>query len=87
MTVSGRDNYLITLSVIVCLVPILLIRRSRRGALPLPPGPKRWPVIGSALSVPKEREWLTFTDWSRQYGESQELLSYGAPLTVAQSLI
>ncbi|EAU81414.2 cytochrome P450 [Coprinopsis cinerea okayama7 len=32
------------------------------------PGPKGLPIIGSALSLPKERQWLTFEQWRKEYG-------------------
>jgi hypothetical protein len=49
----------------------LLWRRSRQPQknLPLPPGPTRWPLIGSLLEMPKVFEQETFKEWSRQYGE------------------
>jgi hypothetical protein len=37
--------------------------------LPLPPGPKRWPFVGSLLQMPKVFEHETYKEWSRQYGD------------------
>ncbi|KAF9446019.1 cytochrome P450 [Macrolepiota fuliginosa MF-IS2] len=34
--------------------------------LPLPPGPKGWPVIGNLLDMPTEFEWKTYHEWSRK---------------------
>lgn len=42
-----------------------------RAKLPLPPGPKRWPLIGTVLSMPMEYEWLTYTRWTKLYGTLQ----------------
>jgi hypothetical protein len=35
--------------------------------LPLPPGPKRWPLIGGLLQMPTTFEWETYREWSQQY--------------------
>ena len=40
----------------------------RCAELPLPPGPKGLPLIGNMLDMPKEHEWVTFTEWKRKYG-------------------
>ena len=37
---------------------------------PLPPGPKRLPLIGNLLDMPSEQEWLTFTRWGEKWGPS-----------------
>jgi hypothetical protein len=50
----------------------LLWQRSKQPQkdFPLPPGPKRWPLIGSLLQMPKVFEHETYSKWSRQYGNS-----------------
>jgi hypothetical protein len=49
-------------------------RINTRGAnprnLPLPPGPKPRPIIGNALDMPREYEWLTYSEWAKQFGGS-----------------
>lgn len=50
----------------VWLAQTLLLRTKRK--LPLPPGPKPLPLIGNVLDMPREHEWLAFTEWGRQYG-------------------
>ncbi|KAF5353990.1 hypothetical protein D9756_007074 [Leucocoprinus leucothites] len=37
--------------------------------LPNPPGPKRYPLIGSLLDAPLTRPWLTYDDWFKKYGD------------------
>ncbi|KAJ7454671.1 cytochrome P450 [Mycena latifolia] len=34
---------------------------------PLPPGPKKWPLIGNWLSMPSSSEWETYRRWSQEY--------------------
>ena len=33
----------------------------------LPPGPKKFPLIGSLLSMPTTLEWVTFMKWGQEY--------------------
>jgi hypothetical protein len=40
----------------------------RRGRYRLPPGPPGLPLIGNALQMPTQHEWLTFTTWGKTYG-------------------
>jgi hypothetical protein len=34
----------------------------------LPPGPKKWPLLGNMLDMPTSKEWLTFAEWGWTYG-------------------
>ncbi|KXN82774.1 O-methylsterigmatocystin oxidoreductase [Leucoagaricus sp. SymC.cos] len=38
------------------------------ASLPLPPGPKGWPVIGNLLDMPVEFEWKTYHEWCKKFG-------------------
>jgi hypothetical protein len=63
-----------TLSILIALFVLagaLLRQRSKQSQkdLPLPPGPKRWPLIGGLLQMPKVFEHETYRKWSRQYGD------------------
>ena len=51
---------------------VVLYRRAQRNkyGLPLPPGPKKWPLIGSLLSLPTSFEWETYAHWSEIYSLS-----------------
>jgi hypothetical protein len=77
----GRSRYALFLVMTAPLSPPLLVlfllavtallwRRSKQPHkdLPLPPGPKRWPFIGSLLQMPAAFEHETFREWNRQYG-------------------
>ncbi|KIK97017.1 hypothetical protein PAXRUDRAFT_137193 [Paxillus rubicundulus Ve08.2h10] len=37
--------------------------------LPYPPGPKPWPLLGNILHLNKSEPWLSYTRWSKIYGE------------------
>ena len=43
--------------------------RSNPKGLPLPPGPKGYPLIGNLLDLPLDRAWLVYDEWSKIYGE------------------
>jgi hypothetical protein len=55
--------------VAVSLTYAALKRQAVRTRLPLPPGPKPLPIIGNLLDIPREKEWLTYLDWNKRYGD------------------
>ncbi|KAH9917357.1 cytochrome P450 [Amylocystis lapponica] len=60
---------------------------SRRRRLPLPPGPKGWPVLGNILDIPKKHEWLAYQQWGREFNSDLIHLNMcGTSLIVINSL-
>ncbi|PSS06488.1 hypothetical protein PHLCEN_2v3717 [Hermanssonia centrifuga] len=59
---------LVGLALLISTLTLVHGWRIRTKRLPVPPGPKPWPIIGNALQLPKEKEWLTYQDWSHEYG-------------------
>ncbi|KAF9456307.1 cytochrome P450 [Collybia nuda] len=40
-----------------------------RSRLPLPPGPKGYPIVGNLFDMPQERTWLVYNEWFKIYGD------------------
>ncbi|KAJ7075379.1 putative monooxygenase [Mycena belliarum] len=66
---------------IVCILAKLLLTRRDR----FPPGPRRLPLIGSALHVPRTYPWLKFSEWAKTYGSIVYADVFGQPLIVLNS--
>ncbi|CAE7175224.1 unnamed protein product [Rhizoctonia solani] len=70
MSLATLDYAVTTVAGLACL--LLYLKRSKpyslASHLPLPPGPPRWPLIGSLLSMPdsSESNWAWFTRWANK---------------------
>ena len=55
---------------------ILLFRQLKKSkssnpnGLPLPPGPKGYPLIGNLFDMPIDKPWLVYEEWCKTYGKS-----------------
>ena len=47
---------------------VYLKRRNPKG-LPLPPGPKGYPIIGNLLDFPIDHQWMVYDKWTKKYGK------------------
>ncbi|KAK7678470.1 hypothetical protein QCA50_018530 [Cerrena zonata] len=55
--------------IFACYVLLKLLKDRFRPSLPLPPGPKGYPIIGTFLHLPTTVPWRRFQEWSNIYGD------------------
>ncbi|ETW78619.1 cytochrome P450 monooxygenase 85 [Heterobasidion irregulare TC 32-1] len=75
------------------LVPVLLLcfsgilyARRKKATCPLSPGPKGLPIIGNVLDIPKNREWITYEKWGKEFGSDIiHVEAFGTHLIVLNS--
>ena len=54
---------------------VVLFRQLKKGrdgnpnGLPLPPGPKGYPLIGNLFDMPADKPWVVYDEWRKIYGE------------------
>ena len=55
---------------------VMLFRQLKKGRdgnpnrLPLPPGPKGYPLIGNLFDMPDQKSWVVYDEWRKTYGKS-----------------
>ena len=45
------------------------VRNGNPKGLPLPPGPKGYPLIGNLFNMPIHKPWLVYEEWCKTYGK------------------
>ena len=54
---------------------LIISRSANPNGLPLPPGPKGYPLIGSLFDMPIDKPWLVYDEWRKTYGNSSSLIT------------
>ena len=75
-------------TLLLSLLAIFLLTKIVRSALQsrfLPPGPRRYPLVGNALQLPRSHLWRRFTEWGEQYGTDSD--SFVILLHISSTLI
>ncbi|KAG2021126.1 cytochrome P450, variant 2 [Coprinopsis cinerea AmutBmut pab1-1] len=70
----------------VLAVIFLVLFRRRAPTLPLPPGPKRLPIIGSLFHIPSKTPWVAYNELSKKYGDLIYFEAMGRPILILNSL-
>ena len=66
MMLNEIDKLAILFSIGVILLYICS-KTLKRSSLPVPPGPKKLPLLGNILDLPRNLQWLKFIEWGRQF--------------------
>lgn len=73
------DRAFYALAVAFLLSLLFLLRYFRTS---YPPGPRGPPFLGAALSMPQEREWITYAYWKERYGPIVSILAFGRTIII-----
>lgn len=65
------DSRLLAAVVATTVFGALVAMKQNRVRGKLPPGPPIEPFIGSLRSMPSSHMWLTFTEWSKKWGNAR----------------
>ena len=70
-------------AIVALLIGVYLATRPKStSSLPLPPGPKPFPIIGNVHQAPKSYGWRTYREWSQQYGPIVHVNMLGQPVII-----
>lgn len=50
-------------------VAAYFVLRSKSSQVHYPPGPRGLPLIGNSFDLPREKEWVTYSKWAKEYGQ------------------
>ncbi|KAF8178137.1 cytochrome P450 [Mycena galopus ATCC 62051] len=83
-----KDLLIITFGALVVFAGLVgaLKRKHNRQRIPLPPGPRRYWLVGNAFDFPRLQSWKKFTEWRDQYGDIVYAEAFGKPIVILNTL-
>ena len=57
------------LAIVLCTLTVFIVywMNGKQQGRKLPPGPKKYPLIGNVFSMPSTLEWETYARWGKEY--------------------
>ncbi|KAF4604436.1 hypothetical protein EYR38_004858 [Pleurotus pulmonarius] len=65
-----------SLTVLALLFSLVGLQRWRKPKLPLPPGPKGYPIVGNLFKRPTKNQWMKYLEWSKEFNSDQSTIYY-----------
>ena len=65
MILDDTDKLVILLS--FGLIIYVYFKTHKRSSLPLPPGPRKLPLLANLLDLPTTHQWLKFIEWGKEF--------------------
>ena len=78
MSLLGTYPYQTLAALLFCCILFTQLKNGKRSnpkGLPLPPGPKGYPLIGNLFDFPITNPWLIYEEWRKTYGNDFKHLS------------
>jgi hypothetical protein len=77
LVIMQDSNFVITTGMISLALLVYILWRQlvspKSSHLPLPPGPRKLPLVGNVFQAPSSKEWETYTKWGQEYGQDKLL--------------
>ncbi|KAH7931282.1 cytochrome P450 [Leucogyrophana mollusca] len=72
------------LDVSVAIAGLFIVNKliKQKATLPLPPGPRKLPLLGNLLDIPSEEPWVTFAKWGKEHGDISSVQVLGQHMII-----
>ncbi|KAF8799127.1 cytochrome P450 [Phlegmacium glaucopus] len=70
MILNNTDDLKLVISLSLALIAYLYFTKNKRSSLPLPPGPKKRPLLGNLLDFPRNHHWLKYSEWAKEFNSN-----------------